>query len=101
MKCPECGSENLGCVDSRESIAYPGRRRRRHKCKNCGQAFATIEIAMEEYEKLTASRATMDGLRKIKQRAAAKLLTLEKYDGPGSQVAAVKAALRYVLGMED
>lgn len=55
MRCPECGSYNIGCKDSRESITYPGKRRRRHKCLSCGQGFATIEITVEEYQALTAA----------------------------------------------
>lgn len=55
MRCPKCGSENLRCMESRESISYPGRRRRRHKCQNCGARFSTIEITVEEYQELLAA----------------------------------------------
>jgi transcriptional regulator NrdR family protein len=53
MRCPDCGSYNLGCIDTRESKTYPGRRTRRHKCQDCGHRFSTIEIPVEEYQDLT------------------------------------------------
>lgn len=62
MRCPECGSYNLGCKDTRESKTHPGRRARRHKCQDCGHRFSTIEITLEEYENLC-------GLRKCERRA--------------------------------
>lgn len=101
MRCQKCGSYNIGCKDSRESRSHPGRRHRRQKCKDCGATWATIEINLEEYQELTASRATMDGLRKMKQRAAAALLSYENIPDPGLPNLAVKKVLRYVLGMED
>ena len=100
MRCPECGSANLICIESRESISHPGRRRRRHKCRDCGARFSTIEITEEEYQELTTKRENHESLRKMRSRAVAKLRRLEMYDGPGSQAAAVKAALRDILGME-
>ena len=41
MICPECGSENNNCKDSRQ---IRERRRRRYLCNNCGARFTTYEI---------------------------------------------------------
>ena len=69
MRCHECGSGNLGCMESRESKSHPGRRKRRHKCRDCSARFSTIEITLEEYENLTTGMANHDALRKMKDRA--------------------------------
>ena len=36
VRCPECGSKNTGVASTR-------RPERRHKCKDCGHAFKSIE----------------------------------------------------------
>ena len=100
MRCPECGSLNTGCKDSRESKTYPGKRWRRHKCQECGEIFSTIEITLEEYENLTTGMANHDALRKMKDRAVDMLLTARKAGGD-LQRAAVENALRHVLGREE
>lgn len=99
MKCPECGSYNIGCKDSRESRSYPGRRHRRQKCKDCGATWATIEINLEEYQELTAKRENHESLRKMRARAEAQLLACMSTKGP--QRAGVEAALRHILNLEE
>lgn len=45
MICPECGSTNLYCIDSREMRG--NKRRRRHKCLDCDYRFTTVEIIVD------------------------------------------------------
>ena len=99
MKCPECGSYNIGCKDSRESRSYPGRRHRRQKCKDCGATWATIEINLEEYQELTAKRENHESLRKMRARAEAQLMAC--MSTKGLQRAGVEAALRHILNLEE
>ena len=40
MICPNCGSDNNGCKDSRQLRES---RRRRYQCFNCGDRFTTFE----------------------------------------------------------
>lgn len=40
MKCPFCESEQTYCVDSRQTGAV---RRRKYRCKSCGDHFRTVE----------------------------------------------------------
>ena len=49
MKCPLCGSDNFGVVDSRDQSGLLTRKRR---CKNCGHGWFTVEIDQEEYQKM-------------------------------------------------
>lgn len=102
MKCPECGSENPRCMDSRESITYPGKRRRRHKCQSCGQTFATIEITMDEYQTLietAASALSRPAEDKFRARCIRVLLAM-KNETKGAQRATVEKALQQILRME-
>lgn len=99
MRCPKCGSYNIGCKDSRESRSYPGRRHRRKKCKDCGTTWATIEITREEYEELTAKRENHESLQKMRDRAEAQLLACMSMKG--LQRAGVEAALRHILKREE
>ena len=41
MVCPECGSENTYCKDSRQN---KNRRRRRYQCADCNVRFTTVEV---------------------------------------------------------
>lgn len=45
MICPECGSSNLYCIDSREMRG--NKRRRRHRCLDCDYRFTTVEILVD------------------------------------------------------
>jgi transcriptional regulator NrdR family protein len=47
MTCPECGSDNSRCVDSRQRALT---RRRRYECIRCGARFSTVEIWEERME---------------------------------------------------
>lgn len=44
-KCPSCGGENVGCIDSRHIRKSTIRTWRRYKCfsKKCGKRFTTVE----------------------------------------------------------
>lgn len=99
MRCPKCGSYNIGCKDSRESRSYPGRRHRRQKCRDCGATWATIEIPLEEYQELTTKRENHESLRKMRDRAEAQLLACMSMKG--LQRSAVEAALRQILKREE
>lgn len=52
MKCPKCGSTNTIVVDSRPN-ADETRKRRRHKCRQCGYRYTTCEIYQETYDELS------------------------------------------------
>lgn len=43
LRCPECGSPNLGVTDTRGAPAQSLRRRR--ECEDCGYRFTTYEKA--------------------------------------------------------
>ena len=47
MICPECGSDNSSCLDSRQVGVH---RRRRYKCQNCEARFTTWEIPATRLE---------------------------------------------------
>lgn len=44
MKCPNCGSLQSTCVDSRLSEDQTIRMRR-HRCRDCGQSWPTTEMS--------------------------------------------------------
>lgn len=48
MRCPQCNSENVTCVDSRPW--QENKHRRRRECADCGERFSTAEIPMKEYD---------------------------------------------------
>ena len=50
LKCPKCGSEDSGVIDSRGGMNYTVRRRR--ICNECLYRFSTIEITDGDYTKL-------------------------------------------------
>lgn len=102
MRCQECGSENLRCMDSRDSITYPGKRRRRHKCQSCGQTFATIEIPLEEYQELVetaASAASRTDAKEFRRRVLSLLLAI-KNDSKGAVRYTVENLLQQIMRME-
>ena len=43
MKCPNCGSDQTYCINSR-SIKRGTQRRRRHRCFECDHIFGTFEL---------------------------------------------------------
>lgn len=45
IPCPNCGSHDAGCMDSRPQEGY---RRRRWKCNGCNERFTTHETIAEE-----------------------------------------------------
>lgn len=44
MKCPNCGSPNYRCYNSR---VFDDQRYRYHKCANCETKFKTVEIIIK------------------------------------------------------
>lgn len=57
MKCPNCGSLQSTCIDSRLSEDQASRMRR-HKCRDCGQSWPTIELSEADLlERLQRARA--------------------------------------------
>ena len=46
MNCPKCNCDSLKITDSRPNTEAT---RRRRKCLNCGYAFSTFEISMNDY----------------------------------------------------
>ena len=59
MNCPQCGSTQVHCVDSRDKGAYVKRRR---ECLVCLHRFNTIEITEGDYKKLAGKK--INGERK-------------------------------------
>ena len=55
MKCPNCGSLNTICKDSRQHEEI---RRRKYVCYNCGYIFRTIERAVVQTKQ---TREAADG----------------------------------------
>lgn len=53
MNCPECGSNQVQCVDSRDKETHV---RRRRECLDCLTRFSTIEISLDDYKKLTEQK---------------------------------------------
>lgn len=51
MKCPKCGSDQLGCIDSRKNN---GAVRRRRVCQDCHYRFSTMEISVDEFNAMMA-----------------------------------------------
>ncbi len=43
MQCPDCGSFKSAVLDSRYK-AQTGQKRRRRRCKDCGETFMTLEV---------------------------------------------------------
>lgn len=97
MRCPKCGSENLSCMESRESKSHPGRRRRRHHCTNCGERFSTIEITMEEYDRLAFKYHS--AAARFRARVVGTLLAM-KNETKGAQRAVVEDVLQRILRLE-
>lgn len=50
MICPDCSSDNLRCIDSRQKEDCL--RRRRYACKDCGNRFTTFEMTREIMQKI-------------------------------------------------
>lgn len=44
MNCPNCGSPNYRCYNSR---VFNGLRYRYHKCANCETKFKTVEVIVK------------------------------------------------------
>jgi len=66
MKCPECGSENTGCIDSRNGKKN---RRRRYICQDCGGRFSTYEIYADELKAgAEVMQRMLDGCRGMRKK---------------------------------
>lgn len=50
MRCPNCGSEEQVCIDSR--MYKNNWQRRRRECNHCGTRWTTFEISAQEYRDL-------------------------------------------------
>ena len=48
-QCKKCGEEESSVLDTREGVEGTIRRRR---CKRCGYIYRTIEIGIEEIERV-------------------------------------------------
>lgn len=66
MTCPNCGSENTGCIDSRTGKR---KRRRRYVCQDCGGRFTTYEIyAADLQASADAMQRMLEGCRGQRKR---------------------------------
>lgn len=59
MNCPKCNGYQNSCVDSR---IRNGRIKRRRVCSECGHRYNTVEIVMEELDRLYQKEAIMNSL---------------------------------------
>jgi transcriptional repressor NrdR len=64
MICPECGSDQLSCINSRPALDCVKRRR---ECIKCGHRFSTVEISVDRFTKLQAREAKLRHLAGILQ----------------------------------
>lgn len=92
MVCPSCGSWNQYCIDSRASPDGRSRKRRR-RCKECGQRFDTMETLIAETRPKQDDNEKGDGQMiltgsEIRARVASGTLAIEDFDvarlGPNS-----------------
>ncbi len=69
MKCPFCGHDDTGVVDSRET---PDQRqiRRRRECKSCGERFTTYEAVEEVVPQVVKKDGRRESWDKQKLRIA-------------------------------
>ena len=56
MKCPKCGSDQLGCIDSRKNN---GAVRRRRVCQDCYYRFSTMEISVDQFNAMISKEKLM------------------------------------------
>ena len=56
MICPKCGSNQLGCIDSRKNN---GSVRRRRVCRDCYYRFSTMEISVDEFNAMISKEKLM------------------------------------------
>lgn len=63
IPCPECGSLQVGVIDSR-GYQHEGRIRRRRRCHN-NHRFTTTEITLTEYNALCDAAAKLSTLTSI------------------------------------
>lgn len=62
MICPNCGSDNTRCKDSRQ---LRENRRRRYLCSNCGDRFTTYEwVEADEQQRDKRKRARLQRIQK-------------------------------------
>lgn len=67
MICDRCGSENTGCIDSRQREDY---RYRKYECRDCHRRFTTYELTTGRIFKLFGDE---DGFREaLKETKAPK-----------------------------
>lgn len=63
MICPDCGSDNNRCKDSRQ---LRDRRRRRYQCFTCGERFTTHECV--ETDEQREDKRTEACLRRVQKQ---------------------------------
>lgn len=81
MQCIKCGSANTGVINTREAGAA---RRRRYKCRDCGERFNTLEgYEADALFRDTSwlSRDHMSMVAKQLEEGAAELAALAKLFG--------------------
>ncbi len=79
MRCPECGSYNCYCIDSRP--ADNGRRRRRYKCLECKGRFNTKELYDFDVEDTGRLTKLERALRRVMEAAGAALGQMKGGEG--------------------
>ena len=51
VPCPSCGSRDVGVIDSRSWEDLQERRRRR-ECDACGHRWTTVEVPIDELQRI-------------------------------------------------
>lgn len=59
MNCPKCGHDVVSCIDSRPRNGTIYRRR---KCMECGHRFSTLEISLDDMDRLKHKEALLRSL---------------------------------------
>lgn len=65
MNCPECGSNNVYCVDSRDKETHLKRRR---ECLECFYRFNTLEITEAEYKALKEKETNLQWMLELLEK---------------------------------
>lgn len=65
MICPECGSKDIGVIDTR---SYEGSVFRKRKCKTCKAKFCTEEYVMCDSKEYNAACVALKHIRDSKKK---------------------------------
>lgn len=97
MECPYCTSFQTGCTDSRQYGEY---RKRRYRCRACGERFNTVEMYAEAYSELM-DKANADATHEGGPSCLTKYIKLQAAKAVASVIAEDKYNHRQVEAAMD